>query len=49
MAAALNLSGASAIDASVFNSTKDEAYDDLRALKIAATMKCKKWFVSSTT
>ena len=37
--AALDISSASAIDASVFNSTKEEAYDDLRALKIAATTK----------
>ena len=37
MASALNFSSASAIDASVFNATKDEAYDDLRASKLAAT------------
>ena len=39
MVAALNLSGASAIDASVFNATKAEAYDDLRAAKMAVTTK----------
>ena len=39
MAAVLNLSGASTINASIFNATREEAYDDLRAMKMAATTK----------
>ena len=41
MATALNLTGASAIEASCFNATTEEAYDDLRATKTAATTKIK--------
>ena len=37
MAMALNFSSASAIEASCFNATKEEAYDDLRAMKMAVT------------
>ena len=41
MAAALNLSNASAMEASCFNATTEEAYDDLRAMKTAITTKAK--------
>ena len=39
MTSALNFSNASAIEASCFNATKTEEYDDLRAMKSAATTK----------
>ena len=39
--ATLNLSGASSINASCFNSTQDEAYDDLRARQAAVTTRIR--------